>query len=317
MRYPPPINSIVNDHQPEHGDHVITLQNEQLEAAVAPTLGAAVIAFNVHHRGDWLPLRPDLRRQPDFRYAETSFLLAPYSNRIRGGRFTFDGRTYQLNTTNDHAMHGDIWYRSWRVVTQTATELTCALNTRNHPHINWPWHFAIQVTYQLDGNRLRSRLAMTNLDSTPMPAGLGWHPYFSRSLTATSEPVVLTLQTSRVYPDGNDDRMPSGDPIALPPELDFTRPAALTTDTFIDHCFTGYDGRGRIEWTKSGIALDIACSDNLDHLVIYNPTDRPYFAIEPVSNANNAINLAAGGGMVRLDPADTLSAAFDMMVGRF
>lgn len=50
---------------------------------------------------------------------------------------------------------------------------------------------------------------------------------------------------------------------------------------------------------------------------MYNPA-KPYFAVEPVTNANNGVNLLAEGdptsGVRALQPGETLDATFDVLV---
>jgi len=57
-------------------------------------------------------------------------------------------------------------------------------------------------------------------------------------------------------------------------------------------------------------------SSNCTHLVLFNP-DKPHFAIEPVTNANDAFNLAERGidsGMMTIAPGAWASGEFALTV---
>ena len=50
--------------------------------------------------------------------------------------------------------------------------------------------------------------------------------------------------------------------------------------------------------------------------MLYNPAGKPYFAAEPVTNANDGVNLLARGdsgcGTVVLEPGERLEARFSL-----
>lgn len=295
----------------------ITLNNGQLRTTIAADEGAGTLRFDVLRGNRWLPIMPDAR-QPTCDLAASNFLMIPYSNRIENGHFTFGGQSYQLENGASHAIHGDTRKRAWRVAQEVSdTTLVCTFDSAEYKSINWPWPFAAQVRFTLDGLTFSSEITLWNRGDTPMPAGFGWHPYFSRSLTQEGEPVVLQVQVSHVYPDANGNRIPSGPAQPLAPGQDFRTGRALPPDLALDACFYGYDGKGRIGWPESGVTLNFDCSPECTHLILYNPP-KPYFAVEPVTNANNGVNLLAAGdetsGVVVLAPGQTLSAVMSLSV---
>ena len=58
--------------------------------------------------GEWVSiLRPT--EEPLTRSSDAgSFVLIPYSNRLRDGQFFFEGQEYQLRGREKHAIHGDV-----------------------------------------------------------------------------------------------------------------------------------------------------------------------------------------------------------------
>ena len=128
----------------------LTLDNQQLRLIVDPEQGVNIMSLAVQQRGDWLPLMPDARDQ-SLGLKASSFVLAPYSNRIENGRFTFNGQSYQLANGERHASHGDVRTRAWAVDEASTTLIRCAFDSRTHEDVNWPWPFTANLEYWMDG----------------------------------------------------------------------------------------------------------------------------------------------------------------------
>ncbi|MFZ5480556.1 MAG: aldose 1-epimerase [Myxococcota bacterium] len=252
------------------------LQNDRLLLHLAPDVGAGVLAFESLAHGPLMaPSGGEL--------GASSFLMVPYSNRVADGAFTFHGRRVRLDEPERHAIHGVVRKRPWEVVSATATAATLRYR---HGGGAWPWPFLAEVDYALDGASLVTRLRVRNLGDDRMPAGLGFHPYFVR------EDAVVGFRVAGIYPDAHGTRIPSGPASPPDPGRDFSTPRALDPDAFMDFCAHGWDGRATIAWPGRGIGLDVR--SDLGHLVFYNPP-APWFALEPVSNANDGFNLFARG----------------------
>ncbi len=294
----------------------VELHNDALRLVVDADHGAGILAFSALADDSWLPLMPDAR-SPDCDLACASFLMIPYSNRIENGAFTFAGRTYQLANADGHAIHGDTRKRRWTVIQQSEKALRCRFSSTEHDHVNWPWPFAAEATFEVRDKQLLLGARLTNLGDAAMPAGFGWHPYFSRALRREGEPVALQFALEGAYPDAHDTRIPSGPLAALEPHQDFGREKALAPDNFLDSCCHGFAG-GHITWPESGVRLHLAAADNCRHLVLYNPAGKPYFAVEPVTNANNGVNLLAQGdptcGTISLEPGASLESGCSVTV---
>lgn len=292
----------------------IVLHNEVLRLTVDPVCGAGILACAARVGNDWLPLMPDVR-DPGSDLDSASFLMIPYSNRVENGAFTFAGASYQLAGLNEHAIHGDVRKRSWQVAAQDAESVHCSFASTDFEQVNWPWPFAAQAGYRLSGRSLYLELSLTNQGGTAMPAGFGWHPYFSRALTRAGEPVALEFPLEGVYPDADDTRIPSGPLQLLAACQDFATERLLEPGNFLDACCFGFTG-GHIAWPESGVRLRFEPAANCRHLVLFNPTGKPYFAVEPVLNANNGVNLLAAGdttaGTIVLEPGATLESNFTL-----
>jgi aldose 1-epimerase len=238
-----------------------------------------------------------------------SYVLVPFSNRVRDARFTFDGQTYQLARNflpEPHAIHGNGWQRAWRVERADAAAAVLALShdpTRDGAEA-WPFAYEAEQIYRLAADGFTVALRLTNKDARRMPAGLGLHPFFP--LTPATR---LTAKLGGVWQ--SDARKLPAKHTGLPPEWDFAagQPVAPVS---VDNCFTGWEQTAEIEWPDRNLRLDLEASSNLRSLVIFVPQAHDYFCVEPVSNINDAFNLAADGvpdtGMIVLAPGETLAA---------
>lgn len=279
-------------------ERVVTLRAGHCELGVAPDCGGA-IAFYRHRAGlDWL--RPAsaaalAARRSD---AMACFPLVPFSNRVRDGRFAFVGRDVAMARNvpgQAHVEHGHGWQAPWRISAQTRTSMTIVYR---HDLGDWPWRYEAQQRFALDNEGLTVDISTVNLSDTPMPIGLGLHPYFPRTARTRLTGNVMQMWAT------DDEVMPTT-LTDVPAELRLARGLAVNS-VALDNCFTGWSGSVRVEWPERCAALTMTATAPLSFLVVYTPPDEPYFCAEPVSNCTDAFNLAAQGrgdtGMIVLAP---------------
>jgi aldose 1-epimerase len=153
-------------------------------------------------------------------------LLAPWPNRVDGGRYVFGGTEYQLALT---------------AVRQDAS----AVRLRSAPHgqQGYPFGLEIEAEYALDPETgLRVTVAARNRGSHAAPYGTGSHPYLTVR-TASVDGCGLTLPADSWLP--LDDRgIPSGPPEPVDgTAYDFRKPRVIGT-TRLDHALTGLSRGG-------------------------------------------------------------------------
>ena len=299
----------------------LTLEAGDLAAEIDTDLGSGVCDFSI--RGPMNDRVPMLRRapaEPRTPYELGCYLLAPWSNRIAHARFAFDGATHGLraNFPDGSAIHGVCMDRPWRIVDRTPVSVRTAFDARAHERVNWPFEFGAVFRAELAPDALTLELDVTNLGEGPMPAGCGFHPFFMRTLFALHDEVCVRAPVTGRYP--SEGCIPTGEAV----EDDATR--ALNAggplgDPGLDDCFTGFGGRATIEWPASGVRLTMDCSAALEHLVVFTPRHNsgpgPWFCVEPVSHATNALNEPDGGlarGVRVLSPGQTLHTRVTMTV---
>lgn len=295
-----------------------TIANDTLELAVVPEAGASIAGLAARVRGARVPI---LRPTPDDAIASLNsslfacFALVPWSNRLADARFSFAGRTHQLraNTPEGYAIHGDVRKRPWHVTAHTATSLELAFASRDFADVNFPFPFEVLLRYALDGATFAATIALTSRADEPMPAGMGFHPYYRRALLDDTEQVELRATAPRAYRE----LVPVHPAVPIAADQDFSRGRALGDQDF-DTCFAGWDGNATITWPGSRVRAHVACDATLDHVILFAPPGKPFFALEPVSNANNGFNLAALGdpdaGMRVLAPGETLRGTWRLTI---
>jgi aldose 1-epimerase len=290
---------------------IVSLQNAKLKLDVSPQAGASIASLALRLAGEWLPI---LRPTPADAIADgntslfASFPLVPWSNRIRDARFRFAGRDVALrpNTPEGYAIHGDVRKRPWTLAAQSDTRLSFAFDSRRFDDVNFPFPFTCELAYAIEGTTLAMSLALRNEGDGPMPAGMGFHPYYRRTLIEPDDDVELRMSVGGVYRG----LLPTGPAVPIGPAEDFRRMRPIGASRF-DHCFAGWDGRAVIRWPKSGVEVGVEASEPFRHLVLFVPRGKDFFAVEPVSHANDGFNLLAAGvpdsGVRVLQPGETLS----------
>ncbi len=253
---------------------------------LAPSIGGAIAGFwhddvALMRETPGQALRDGLVRQT------CCYPLIPYSNRIAQGRFTFEGVEHRLALNfgdHPHSIHGNAWQRPWQVV--EADDARCRLALTHRPDGDaakgWPFAYRAEQLFELSPDGLTLTLLLENADKRAMPAGLGLHPFFPKR-----PGVQLQFAAERVYPNGEDSLPMDGIPV---PDHWNYRAMRELGEPRLDNCFAGWDGRARIAYRQENVALSIEAGPLFGHLVVYVPTGRDFFAVEPVSHMNDAVS---------------------------
>ena len=258
-------------------------------------------------------------------------VLFPFPGRMRAGRFTFEGKEYQLPLTDSskkHAIHGFTPRNRWRAEDAAAGAASVSVTGRfevpaGDPAGVWPGPCALLIRYELSAARFRVVATVQNLGDGSVPFGLGYHPYFR--LPGVTDPdvsrYVLQANVGRVW-DVDADNLPTGATRDVPAELDFRQPRAVG-GAALDHVFTGITSEPGADGLRELAVLShpdaagrlrIMADPAFRELVLFTPLHRQAVAIEPYTCSADAANLAARGvdsGWRTVPPGGSWAAAVE------
>ena len=283
----------------------------RMRLVLEPETGGAIAALTC---GGVALLRPvsDPRLRAQHGRAVAGYPLVPFANRVAWGRFAVAGRAHALDLNfgdHPHTIHGNGWMRAWQVVESGDAHALLALEHDGTPTGEWPFAYRAEQRFTLDGDGLSLTMRLENRDRVAWPAGIGLHPYVSRTPRT-----LLRFAADAVWTNGTDS-LPT-DEAAVPAALDFSVARPLGAE-LVDNCFSGWGGEALVSWPEHGLALRMTAGPPLDHLQVYTPVGEGFLGLEPVSNMPDAINRmddVADQGMTMLAPGGALEAAMRFTV---
>jgi aldose 1-epimerase len=252
-------------------------------------------------------------------------LLAPWPNRIDGGRYVFAGAEQHLALTEParaNAIHGLTRWTSWTAVRHDAG----AVRLRSAPHgaQGYPFCLEIEAEYRLDaGTGLHVAITASNRGSQAAPYGTGSHPYLTVR-TPSVDDCELMLPAGDWLP--LDDRgIPSGppEPVEGTP-YDFRQPHTIGA-TRLDHSLTGLsrDDEGRA-WAHlaadggAGTRVSLWAGQGYRWLQVFTGDPlgpdrrRKAVAIEPMTCPPNAF--VTTDDLLVLEPGDSVTHIWGIQV---
>ena len=238
-----------------------------------------------------------------------AYPLVPFSNRIGGGGFRFQGRDYRLTRADPGfatPIHGVGWVRRWAVVARD--EASAVLRLR-HPCAPadlalWPFPFTATLRVWLAPTRLTLTMRLVNEAAGPAPAGLGLHPYFPRPPGAR----LQFAATGAWVADAA--RLPLAHG-TVPPAWDHAAGRDVGT-VALDDVFTGWDGVAVLDLPPWRLRMEASAA--FRHLVVFTPPGAGFFCVEPVSHMTDAVNREGATGLVVLAPGQALEGEVTMTV---
>lgn len=282
----------------------VELANDRARIVVRPDLGAGLAAFEVLREDIWQPIFRTVDPAAPHPFSLSNILLLPFSGRVSGGGFSFDGMFHALPRnleTERYPIHGSGFSAAWQIASQDPVSMSLALSAEGPG----PFRYDAAMSYRLDGAALAMELEIVNRAAIRLPYGAGFHPWFVRDADTT-----LTAPATGVWLE-RDDHLPKAlEPVGSHLDMDFNRPNALP-GRWINNWFNGWDGKARIVWPGRGLAADIEASEALRQYVVFSPAgDADFICFEPVSHPVDAFNLpgeAQAHGLKVLEPGENLA----------
>lgn len=227
---------------------IYTLRGRNGLEAQITNYGAKIVSLTVPNRdGEKADVVLGFNTLEEWQTQETYFnaVIGRYANRIKDGRFTLDGKEYQLPINNGtNALHGGVHgfnEKVWEVVGQSTYSVSLRYRAKDGEE-GYPGNLDVYVTYQVTKD---NALSITYEAKTDAPTILGFtnHAYFN--LNGETSPSVRdhTLQVfADEYTPFDETACPTGE--ILPVEgtpMDFREPV-LVGERIDDEFFA--PGRG-------------------------------------------------------------------------
>ncbi|ANY09244.1 aldose 1-epimerase family protein [Pseudonocardia sp. HH130630-07] len=241
-------------------------------------------------------------------------LLAPWPNRVAGGRWRHRGTEQRLALTEPapgNAIHGLLRHVPWTLVERGGDHVVLTAVAPVQP--GWPQPVRLMVTYTVGSGGLTVETTAENVGSAPVPFGLGFHPYLRVGDVPTDD-LELTLAART--------RLPLTDGVPAGPVQPLTRPYSATPmaevrlddafggclpderDEYVRHRVTAPDGGGTELWAEPAFGW----------VQVFTPAEFPRqgpdgavtvsraVAVEPMTCPPDALN--SGTDLIELVPGE-------------
>ena len=285
-------------------NNLVTIALGRQKLGLHPAFGGSIAFWQFDDEHILRPTSPEALANGEILNA-ACFPLIPFSNRIAGSRFRWLGKEINLpvnHPVTDHSLHGIGFQSAWDIVSAEANRADLRL-THVQDH-RWPWSFHCEQSFRLDNTQFHWSISLHNDSQEPMPAGLGFHPYFA------GQDARLQFHAERFW-NSDDDRIPIG----AEPNIgsnSFNNPTSVAGHD-IDHCYERWDGEALIEWPDRGRRVTLSSSAR--NLVLFIPPGDDSFCFEPVNHVSNALNIASDKvTMPALEPGETSQLTVTMTI---
>ena len=240
-------------------------------------------------------------------------VLLPWPNRLRDGRWRWDGDDLQLEVTSPEtptAIHGLVSAQPFSVLDTADGAVTVGAVVE--PRSGYPFRLAVAIDYRLAGDGLTTTVRVRNDGDAAAPFGVGMHPYlaFGAERDGDVGQVELTLPVRTVIDlDGG---LPTGR------SQPFDGDVGRIGDRAFDDAFTDLvrddDGRARVRLRGPAGELELALDGAWRWLQVYTGDTLPAgerrrsVAVEPMTCPPNA--LADGTDLVVLAPEESWAGSW-------
>lgn len=236
-------------------------------------------------------------------------VLAPFPNRIRDGKYTYQGVAYQLPLTEpvrQNALHGFVNLPLWSLFSKSTTrvELTYELPESDF----YPGTLKLQTVYEISEQGLLIEITVENIGGKTAPFGVSIHPYLIADPESTVDYWSLKMPSNKYF-RVDDERLLPIEIEITPSNLDFRYPRQIG-NTFIDHAFLVDESLKETDieiLAPSGSGVGMSYSKNLNWIQIHTADrdggadSRRSLAVEPMTCPPDAFN--SGINLVHLLPA--------------
>jgi aldose 1-epimerase len=236
--------------------------------------------------------------------------LLPWPNRIRDGRYSFNGRDYDLPLSEperNNAIHGLVRWSGWELVQHTEDTVTQRIVV--FPQKGWDSTLLATISHQVSDRGLTVTVEAQNIGDRAVPFGYAAHPYFTVG-EQTVDQIEISAPAGK-YLEVDDRLLPielrSVD--GLPQDL---RSGAPLGDRRLDTAFTDLEIDPSYDAWRIRLALGdretfVWGDGNHRWIQVYTGDDRRDLgiAVEPMTCGPDAFNSdVTNDGLIVLEPGE-------------
>lgn len=287
---------------------------------ILPHIGASLHGLKLQKDGvlfDIIDGYSDQDKLDDIIYYK-GMILYPYPNRVASGKYTFEGKNYQLainEKDRGNALHGLISEATFTIkkieLLQNLASIELYFDILGLDK-GFPFKSRINIIYTItDKSKFICRAIVESKDTKNQPVGLAWHPYFK---TPNQIDKLEMLVNSKKIFDVNNNLIPTGNYTTHHNFDELSTIGNIFLDTGYEVLQETHISTTEIVDKENNITLNIwqeTGNEKYNYLQIYTPKHRKSIAIEPMTCAIDAFN--NGFGLICLKP----EAAFAVEFGVF
>ncbi len=247
---------------------------------LAPSRGGLVTRFSVGGR-DVLFMDDATLRDPSKNVRGGVPVLFPTPGKLEGDAWSQSGHSGTLK------QHGFARNLAWELASATdAGGAACTLRLASGAATRelWPWDFVLEHRLSLRGATLRIDQRVANQSDTPMPFGLGFHPYF-RVPQADKHAARIDTRATRAFNN------------VTKQDVEIDR--IDLTQKEVDLHLLDHDA-SESSLSIPGGTVHIRCSASYRRWVVWTLEGRDFVCLEPWTAPGNAMN--TGEGLIRIAP---------------
>ena len=271
---------------------IVKLQGGDYTALINTERGANCISLRNSRYNAKILREPDTTGALDNPYLYGMPILYPV-NRISGGVFEFEGRTYKFPInepeTNCH-LHGLLHCTEFEMTERGEDFVRCVFEK---PYLDFSHNFRIEILYRLSEDGLEHKTRITNLSDTNMPNFLGYHITFKIPFLSDS-----AMEDIRLFAEVGDEierdtkYLPTGRVLPNNDITDRIRAGKfMPFEKIISRNYKA-ENSGRIELRdiKRNIKLVYENDEKFGWRLFYNGNADEYICLEPMTCMANCQN---------------------------
>jgi aldose 1-epimerase len=220
--------------------------------------------------------------------------LLPWPNRIRDGRYIFNGVTQQLALTEParhNAIHGLARYVPWVLIDRQPDAVTNRV--RIYPQQGWPGTLESTITHRVGDEGLTVRVEASNIGRSEVPFGYGAHPYLTVGESTVDE-VAISVPAG-AYLEVDDRLLPLKISPVERTNYDLREGpvlGSLNLDTAFTDLTLDSDGRWRVKLVLGDRYAELWGDETMQWAQVFTggPSRNWSIAVEPMTCGPDAFN---------------------------